>query len=75
MNRLLLHEKTVLHVVNEFETPIRESVKELQNKSKYMLESQDSVSSLKFLLEDVDAAKENKMAVLRMDSAIEALNE
>jgi hypothetical protein len=40
-----------------------------------MLESQDSVSSLKFLLEDVDAAKENKMAVLRMDSAIEALNE
>ena len=62
-------------MVNEYETPIIESVKELQNKSKYMLESQDSVSSLKFLLEDVDAAKENKMAVLRMDSAIEALNE
>ena len=69
------NEKNVSRVVYESEIHIRELEAELQTKSKYVNELQDSVNNLKVLLEDVDIAKENEIKISRKDSEIEALNE
>ena len=69
------NETNVSRVVTESEIHIRELEEELQHKAKYVNELQDSVSNLKFLLEEVDVAKENELAVAKKDSEIEVLHD
>jgi uncharacterized protein YukE len=69
------NEKHVSRVVHESENHIRQLEAELQSKSKYANELQESVSNLKLLLEDVDIAKENEMIIMRKEFEIEALKQ